>query len=150
MPLSTSAEWSTAQEIVDPSRISVGITTFNRPDDCVLLLNSLSSDAEVLGLVDKVFVSTRAPSWSRTQPGSRAASEVLGSTAQVIRQPNLGGSGGFSRAMYETAYDVDSKYVLLLDDDVLVEPEGILRAVAFARSVPERRRSSAATCSTCT
>jgi galactofuranosylgalactofuranosylrhamnosyl-N-acetylglucosaminyl-diphospho-decaprenol beta-1,5/1,6-galactofuranosyltransferase len=33
--------------------------------------------------------------------------------------------------MYETAYEVGSKYVLLLDDDALVEPEGILRAVAF-------------------
>ena len=34
--------------------------------------------------------------------------------------------------MYETAYGTSSKYVLLLDDDVVVEPEGILRAVTFA------------------
>lgn len=125
------AEWSTAQEIVDPSRISVGITTFNRPADCVLLLNSLASDPDVLDIIDKVFVVDQGTENVEDDPGFAAASTALGSKLEVIRQPNLGGSGGFSRAMYETAYEVGSKYVLLLDDDALVEPEGILRAVAF-------------------
>ena len=125
------AEWSTAQEIVDPSSISIGITTFNRPEDCVLLLNSLASDDDVLEIVDKVFVVDQGTENVEDDSGFAAASKKLGSKLEVIRQPNLGGSGGFSRAMYETAYEVGSKYVLLLDDDALVEPEGILRAVAF-------------------
>ena len=49
----------------------------------------------------------------------------------MINQPNLGGSGGFSRGMYE-AMEGGADYVLLLDDDVRVDPEGIVRAVAFA------------------
>ena len=125
------AEWSTAQEIVDPSSISIGITTFNRPEDCVLLLNSLASDTDVLDIVDKVFVVDQGTQNVEDDSGFAAASAKLGSKLEVIRQSNLGGSGGFSRAMYETAYEVGSKYVLLLDDDALVEPEGILRAVAF-------------------
>ncbi|MCZ3385862.1 MAG: glycosyltransferase [Actinomycetia bacterium] len=125
------AEWSTAQEIVDPGRISIGITTFNRPDDCVLLLNSLASDSDVLNIVDKVFVVDQGTENVEDAAGFAAVSAELGAKLEIIRQPNLGGSGGFSRAMYETAYEVGSKYVLLLDDDALVEPEGILRAVAF-------------------
>ena len=125
------AEWSTGLEVVDPGRISIGITTFNRPEDCVLLLNSLASDSDVLDRVDKVFVVDQGTENVEDDPGFAAASADLGARLEVIRQPNLGGSGGFSRAMYETAYEVGSKYVLLLDDDALVEPEGILRAVAF-------------------
>ena len=53
---------------------------------------------------------------------------ALGDQLSVIHQANLGGSGGFSRSMYETTYNEGSRYVLLLDDDVLVEPEGMLRA----------------------
>ncbi len=126
------AEWSTAQEIVDPGRISIGITTFNRPEDCVLLLRSLASDTEVLDVIDKVFVVDQGTQKVEDDADFAAASAALGNKLEVIHQPNLGGSGGFSRAMYETAYEVGSKYVLLLDDDALVEPEGILRAVAFA------------------
>jgi galactofuranosylgalactofuranosylrhamnosyl-N-acetylglucosaminyl-diphospho-decaprenol beta-1,5/1,6-galactofuranosyltransferase len=125
------AEWATAQEIVDPGRISIGITTFNRPEDCVLLLASLATDSDVLDVIDKIFVVDQGTENVEDDPGFAAASAALGQKLEVIRQPNLGGSGGFSRAMYETAYEVGSKYVLLLDDDALVEPEGILRAVAF-------------------
>ena len=42
------------------------------------------------------------------------------------------GSGGFARAMDETVRAGQSAYVLLMDDDVKLEPEGILRAVTFA------------------
>ena len=45
---------------------------------------------------------------------------------------NLGGSGGFSRGMYETVKAGNSDFVLLLDDDAISEPESILRAIQFA------------------
>jgi len=51
---------------------------------------------------------------------------------QVIEQGNIGGSGGFSRSMDETVRAGQSDYVLLSDDDVEIDPEGILRAVTFA------------------
>jgi galactofuranosylgalactofuranosylrhamnosyl-N-acetylglucosaminyl-diphospho-decaprenol beta-1,5/1,6-galactofuranosyltransferase len=60
------------------------------------------------------------------------AGAALGPKLRIIEQGNLGGSGGFSRAMMETAEKGVANYVLLLDDDVVCEPEGILRAVAFA------------------
>ena len=55
-----------------------------------------------------------------------------------MRQPNLGGSGGFARAMVETLARPESDFVQLLDDDVRIEPESIRRSVVFGRyaSVP--------------
>lgn len=49
-----------------------------------------------------------------------------------IRQANLGGSGGFSRGMFETLKAATSSYTMLLDDDAISEPESIIRAVQFA------------------
>ena len=60
------------------------------------------------------------------------AAKALGRKLRLIEQGNLGGSGGFSRAMDEATIKGDADYILLLDDDVVCEPEGILRAVTFA------------------
>ena len=126
------AQWSTMTPVPESGRLSIGITTFNRPDYCVALLRSLATEAGALELIDTIFVIDQGTKNVEDDPAFGDASESLGDKLQVIHQANLGGSGGFSRGMYEAAYGRDSKYVLLLDDDVLVEPEGILRAVAFA------------------
>jgi len=126
------AEWSTPSVAETAGRISIGITTFNRPADCVLLLRSLSADQEALALIDKVFVIDQGTQKVEADSGFADAAHTLGDRLQVIHQANLGGSGGFSRAMYETTFGEQSRYVMLLDDDALVEPEGILRAVTFA------------------
>ena len=67
--------------------------------------------------------STRAPRRSSITPSDKLV---------VIDQGNLGGSGGFSRGMDETVRAGRSDYVLVLDDDVVTEPESMLRAVTFA------------------
>ena len=126
------AQWSTQSQPVDPGRISVGITTFNRPGYCVDLLRSLASDREALELIDSVFVIDQGNQKVEDDPDFKAVAKKLGKRLVMVHQPNLGGSGGFARSMYETSFGETSKYVLLLDDDVLVEPEGILRAVTFA------------------
>ena len=48
-------------------------------------------------------------------------------------QPNLGGSGGYSRVMYEALKTTDAEYILFMDDDIEIEPDSILRALAFGR-----------------
>ena len=74
---------------------------------------------------------TKAASGSPTTRIPEAASK-LGGRLQVIEQGNLGGSGGFARSMDETVSAGKSDYVLLIDDDVQFDPEGLLRAVTFA------------------
>ena len=57
---------------------------------------------------------------------------MLGERLVLVRQQNLGGSGGFSRGMLEALERAESDGVLLLDDDAISEPEAIFRAVRFA------------------
>lgn len=117
---------------VRQGRVSLGITTFNRPNFCVDQLVALAAAPEVLDVVDAVYVVDQGTDRVRDDAGFPEAADALGAKLHVIEQGNLGGSGGFSRAMDETVAGGASDYVLLLDDDVVTETEGILRAVAFA------------------
>ena len=127
------AEWSVAAE---HERIagtaSVAITTFNRPDYCVDQLLTMGADRSLDGVINRIYVVDQGNQRVKDEPRFPQAAEALGERLTYLRQGNLGGSGGFSRGMAETLDAGESDYVLLLDDDVVSEPEGILRAVAFA------------------
>lgn len=112
---------------------TVGITTFDRPSSCAALLAQLGAADELADVLDEVLVVDQGTRTVEADLGFEEAQRLLGDRLRVIRQPNLGGSGGFSRAMLETLDAGRSEHVLLLDDDVVCEPEGIARAVAFAR-----------------
>ncbi len=127
-----SAEWGFETDSTERGSVSIGITTFNRPDFCVDQLVKLAEQPAVLDIVDEIIVvdqGTEKVSDHELYPEAAAA---LGSKLRLIEQGNLGGSGGFSRSMDEVVARGAADYVLLLDDDVVCEPEGILRAVAFA------------------
>ncbi|HYH29361.1 MAG TPA: glycosyltransferase, partial [Pseudonocardia sp.] len=69
-----------------------------------------------------------------SRPRFTAVADGLGARLRYLRQPNLGGAGGFTRGMFDaTAGDpADDRDVLLMDDDVLLEPEILVRLTAFA------------------
>ena len=115
-----------------PGRISLGITTVNRPDFMLGQLRTLGGAAELLDLIDAVYVVDQGTAHLAGHPDFADAAKTVGGRLQVITQDNLGGSGGFSRAMDETLRAGQSDYLLILDDDISLEPEGVLRAVAFA------------------
>ncbi|WP_295828023.1 glycosyltransferase [uncultured Microbacterium sp.] len=132
------AEWTTEQEPVRGGKASIGVTTYNKPDYCVETLQALADAPDVLDVVDRVFIIDQGTDLVEAQDAYPAVAERLGETLQVLRQPNLGGSGGFARAMVETLAREGSDFVQLLDDDVRIEPESIRRSVVFGRyaSVP--------------
>lgn len=127
-----SAEWSIETDRQEVGRVSIGITTFNRPDFCGDQLVALSRDPSTLEMLDDVYVVDQGNQKVADTDRYAEAKAVLGDRLHIIDQPNLGGSGGFSRAMFESVQRGASDYVLLLDDDVVCELEGIKRAVAFA------------------
>lgn len=127
-----SAEWSIETDRQQVGRVSIGITTFNRPDFCGDQLVALSRDPSTLAMLDDVFVVDQGNQKVVDTDRYAEAKAVLGDQLHIIDQANLGGSGGFSRAMFESVQRGKSDYVLLLDDDVVCELEGIKRAVAFA------------------
>jgi galactofuranosylgalactofuranosylrhamnosyl-N-acetylglucosaminyl-diphospho-decaprenol beta-1,5/1,6-galactofuranosyltransferase len=114
--------------------VSLGITTFNQPDFMLETLRTLGEMTEIHDLIDKVYVIDQGRDSDRVteRPGYGDAIKNLGDRVQVVVQGNIGGSGGFSRAMDETVRAGTSTYVLVMDDDVKLEPEGIQRAATFA------------------
>ncbi|HEY7142728.1 MAG TPA: glycosyltransferase [Streptosporangiaceae bacterium] len=126
------ADWAAAPGAARAGRISIGITTYNRPDFMVETLRTLGEAAAALALIDAVYVVDQGTEKVRRHPDFADAAKGLGDRLTVIEQGNLGGSGGFARAMDETRRAGASDYLLLLDDDIKLEPEGIVRAVTFA------------------
>lgn len=110
---------------------SIAITTLNRGEYCAKLLADIGSRSDVVDLVDRVYVVDQGSEKIVDAPGFDVAQARLGEKLRVIEQANLGGSGGFARGMYETLQAGDSDYVLLLDDDIAIEPESIRRALKF-------------------
>ena len=129
----TEADWSTTATPVTPGRFSIGMTTYNKPDYCVTTLREIAENPALRDGIDRIFVVDQGTKLVADEPGYDVVAAALGEQLQMIRQPNLGGSGGFSRAMAETLERPDSDFVLLLDDDIAFETEGALRALQFGR-----------------
>lgn len=111
--------------------VTVGITTMNRPDFCAQLLGQIGADEGVMELIDEVLVMEQGTDKVSGSEYFGAAEASLGNRLRVIEQGNIGGSGGFARAQFETLKSDRSTYVLFLDDDIVAEPESIIRAVTF-------------------
>jgi galactofuranosylgalactofuranosylrhamnosyl-N-acetylglucosaminyl-diphospho-decaprenol beta-1,5/1,6-galactofuranosyltransferase len=126
------ADWLGVTERAPAGLVSLGITTFNQPDFMLEQLRTLGEATEIHDVIDRIYVIDQGTDKVVQRPSFADATKKLGDRVQVIEQGNLGGSGGFARAMDETMQAGRAAYVLLMDDDVKFEPEGILRAATFA------------------
>lgn len=117
--------------------VTIGMPTFNRPADCVATLTAIGEDPLVLAAVHQVIIPDQGTRKVRDEPGFEAAQAALGGRLRIIDQPNLGGSGGYARVMYEALATPETQQILFMDDDILLEPDSVLRAVAFSRFARE-------------
>ena len=114
-------------------RVAVGIPTFNRPTDAVAALKALAEDPVVDEIIDFVLMPDQGNQHPADEPGYDEAVAHFGDRFREFRQGNLGGSGGYSRIMYEALENTDSPFILYMDDDIAIEPDSVLRAVQAAR-----------------
>ena len=128
-----SAGWYAPTAAPGRANVAVGIPTFNRPTDCVNALSALTSDPLVDKVISAVIVTDQGTKKAMDHPGFAAAAAALGGRLTVHDQPNLGGSGGYSRVMYEALKNTDCEQILFMDDDIRVEPDSVLRALAMNR-----------------
>ncbi len=112
--------------------VDIAITTMNRPDFCAKLLGQVGDDDDLRPYLDEVLVMEQGKDKVTDSPDFPAARQALGSTLRVIEQGNLGGSGGYARGQLESVRKGTATYLMCMDDDVICEPEGIIRAVTFA------------------
>jgi galactofuranosylgalactofuranosylrhamnosyl-N-acetylglucosaminyl-diphospho-decaprenol beta-1,5/1,6-galactofuranosyltransferase len=119
--------------------VAVVICTYNRADDCVNTLAAIAADQASLGSADAVYVVDQGTDRVSSRSGFTAVSEVLGERLVYINQPNLGGAGGFTRGLFEVTglSGAEHANVVFMDDDVLCEPETVVRLNAFANLTPE-------------
>lgn len=127
------AAWYAPVPAPGRANVAVGIPTFNRPSDAVNALAALTSDPLVDEVIGAVIVSDQGTSKAKDHPGFDEAAAALGNRLTIHNQPNLGGSGGYSRVMYEALKNTDCEQILFMDDDIRVEPDSILRALALNR-----------------
>ena len=128
-----SAAWYAPVPAPGRANITVGIPTFNRPADCVNALKALTSDALVDQVIGAVIVVDQGLDKTVNHPEFAEAAAPLGGRLSVHNQPNLGGSGGYSRVMLEALRSTDCEQILFMDDDIRIEPDSILRALALNR-----------------
>nr|WP_143229502.1 glycosyltransferase [Actinophytocola xanthii] len=113
---------------------AVVICTFNRADDCTKTLQSLAADQGALEVLDAVYVVDQGTDTVASRKAFPSIEQGLAGRLRYLRQPNLGGAGGFGRGMYEVTRPGRSEHanLLFMDDDVLCEPEIAVRLTAFA------------------
>ncbi|KRF04282.1 glycosyl transferase [Arthrobacter sp. Soil782] len=126
-----SAQWQAQGEERRAGSITLEITTLNKPDFCLNNLQILANHPENLKHLKEILVVDQGTQKVADEPGFDEVNEALQGKLRIIDQDNLGGSGGFARGMYE-AVENGSDYALLLDDDIVVEPESISRLLTFA------------------
>jgi galactofuranosylgalactofuranosylrhamnosyl-N-acetylglucosaminyl-diphospho-decaprenol beta-1,5/1,6-galactofuranosyltransferase len=131
------AGWYASQPPVEQPRLAVGICTYNRPVDAVAALEALVEDDTVREQVHLAVVADQGNKHVRDAERYPAVAEALGERLRIVEQPNLGGSGGFARTIHEALTRSDATHVVLLDDDIQLEPDSILRARAFAAYAKE-------------
>ena len=118
------------------AQVTVGIPTVHRPADAVAALEALASDPDVDAVIEAVIMPDQGNKHPNDEPGFPAVEQHFGERLRIITQGNLGGSGGYSRIMYEARHPergTQSPYILYMDDDIAIEPDSVLRSLAAAR-----------------
>lgn len=128
-----SAHWLTYEQVDESQHLTIGITTFNKPTFCIETLSSIANDDSLTDVLSTVLVIDQGTQLVESDNNFDAVASRFGEKLRIIRQPNLGGSGGFSRVMHESVQDNSTSHVLLLDDDIETETESLLRAFRFAQ-----------------
>nr|WP_281360192.1 glycosyltransferase [Isoptericola halotolerans] len=129
----TGGEWSVDASVRRDGEVVVSVTTMDKPEYCVATLATLAGAPELAEAGVRIQVVDQGTRKVAGHPGFAEVAAALGQRLRMVDQPNLGGSGGFSRGMLETL-DGGADAVLICDDDVEVEPEALLRAVRFHRA----------------
>ena len=127
----------TAPEQLRP--VAVVICTYNRADDCLNTLAAIADDPASLLTADAVYVVDQGTDRVDSRAGFPDVAATLGDRLVYITQPNLGGAGGFTRGLYEITGMPGAEHtnVIFMDDDVLCEPETVVRLNAMANSTTE-------------
>lgn len=124
--------WHTTDTPAAAVSLGILIPTFNRPHFVEPTVRRILGDPGLLS--ENVHI------WLVEQSDTPELDSLAGDRCHVIRQANLGSTGGYTRALYESLYkDHGHKptHVLFMDDDVDLETDSILRSIRFLQFARE-------------
>lgn len=112
-----------SREELHSVKIGIGICTFKREKfverNILILKNLMSQNQEIAQCLD-VFVSDNGQTLE--------TKKLEGEHIHIVQNKNVGGAGGFTRTLIEMKRSGKAiTHALLMDDDILIEPEAILR-----------------------
>src|SRR5262249_34067781 len=108
------ADWSALVAPAPKGRISIGMTTINRPEFVVGNIRAVGDASDVLDILDTFYVIDQGANHPTDHPDFADAGKRLGDRLQIIEQPNLGGSGGLLPATAPNLRAGPPRYLLLL------------------------------------
>lgn len=125
------ASWWAEQEDLGRPGLAVVFCTFNRDADIARNLCTLAHDAALMERLARVYVVSQGRPGLDRQPAIAPVLARHGDKVRLVEQKNFGGAGGFGRGLIEAIDDEAVTHVAFLDDDIEVEPDSLLRMVAF-------------------
>ncbi|GAA4743119.1 glycosyltransferase [Amnibacterium soli] len=128
-----SGTWSVDVAPVRGGRAVLGMPTVDRGPFVAANLRRFASAPDLLRQVLRIVVVDQGRSPVAEDPAVGEAATALEGVLRLLRQANLGGSGGYSRILQEATEEEGAQVVVFLDDDIEVEPASLLRSLAFGR-----------------
>ena len=127
------AQWTAdASAARTEGTFSIAMTTMDKVSYCIDNISLISKDSDLRDKLDVMYVVDQGSDRLRDHAEIAELQDAMGDQLRIIEQGNIGGSGGFSRGMYEASTNGSSTYVINSDDDLDIEPESLLRMLTFA------------------
>lgn len=129
--------WFEAESIVKKNvKLSIIICTYKRQKQLEQIIKILQEKDRKKDFRQPEYESADNDEWIQTIIVDNASEikDTYSDKITVYHNPNLGGSGGFSRGMEETVRNLpefDATHVVLMDDDVVLQMESLCRLCAL-------------------
>lgn len=130
------AEWSLVnyqdEETSTPAKVTVVVPTFRLEEEALSQVQRLLAPS-LADVVARVLVIDQGNTVAAS-PNYTAVAEQFGARFELFEQGNFGGSGGYARGMIESLH-FPNDAVLLLDDDAVIEPASLRRALVISEAL---------------
>jgi galactofuranosylgalactofuranosylrhamnosyl-N-acetylglucosaminyl-diphospho-decaprenol beta-1,5/1,6-galactofuranosyltransferase len=126
-------EWVTHQQPERKVDLEIVFCTFNKVPFIRRNLQALALSHKAIPGIRRIHVVDQGTDRVNAAIAAEPSLNVLRHTGilRIVEQENLGGAGGFTRGIMEALASEHASHVLLLDDDIVLEPRILQRLVAL-------------------
>ena len=123
--------WTTEAAVPRRTGLAPVFCTFNRQADIAAVLETITADAAVVAGLTRIFVVNQGDAGLARHPAVAPVLARCPGLVRIIEQDNFGGAGGFGRGLLAALDDPEATHAVLLDDDIRIEPDSLLRMASF-------------------